>query len=174
MVSLDLAALVVRLKTCVCAALVGPDEDNPLWTGQCCIWPSSQVAWDNCCESGGQAWVALQSGVPTSRFPAADTSPIICSSRNLAFTIEVGVIRCVNAEPDTDCDVKEDDVANVIADFQAILSGVVCCLGDDADECAYNWTISNIAFRGPDGGCAGSTITLIVEQPFPCCPIEES
>lgn len=167
-----LATLLVDLKNCVCASLVGPDPDNPRWVGQCCIRPSSQVAWDNCCDSGGQAWVAIQSGVPTTRFPAADTSPIICSTRRLAFTVEVGIIRCVNAEPDQGCDTYEDDAANIIADFEAVLAGIVCCLGDDTDECPFNWTISNIAFVGPNGGCAGSTISLIVEQEFPCC--EES
>lgn len=174
MAGLDLATLLVSLKNCVCSSLVGPDPETPRWTGDCCIWPSSQVAWDNCCEGGGQAWVALQSGVPTSRFPAADTTPIICSNRRLAFTIEVGVIRCVNAEPDTDCSVKEADVADIIADFQAVLAGIVCCLGDDSGDCPFDWTVANIAFRGPEGGCAGSTISIIVSQPFPCCPTEES
>lgn len=162
MSGLDLMATASRLRDCVCPVLEAQG-----WTGTCCVWPGADAAWDSCCENGGQFWVTVKSGYATSIFPAQDQLPSQCGRDQLAVFYELGVLRCV-AGAEADCDRKEDDAARVMGDFQALLEGVTCCFDDDHAD----WVLAGFTFLGPSGGCAGSTLSIIVNEHYPCC--EES
>lgn len=164
---LDLFARAAALADCLCTALEAQtySTEAAKWVGECCVWPGAEVAFDSCCENGGQAWVAVQGGGVTAEFPDVTSAPFDCRSETLAVTYEIGVLRCVCAGVTCGCDRKEADAANVILDFQAMLQGVACCLNEGDIE----WAMQSFQFIGPEGGCAGSSMLIAVREPMPCC-----
>lgn len=171
MAVLDLFSLAGQVSDCVCAALRAERADGISWEGTCCVWPGAAVAFESCCEDGGQAWVVVQSADPTTTFPQADPTGLSgCRSMHtLAVKMEVGVLRCVCAD-DCDCDAKEESAAAVLSDLQAVLTGLQCCFGDGNGPCSgSDWRLLNFSLIGPDGGCAGSRFAIVVEAPMPCC-----
>lgn len=173
---MTLMDIAVQLSECICAALRAAEHpvdihgDAHPWDGECCIWPGAEVAFDNCCEGNGQAWVALQNGWLTDQYPRQDSgSPAPCKNDSMAQTIEVGVLRCVGTG-NCDCDCKEQNAIDIIIDFEALLQGVICCFWDQqAEDCG---SVEGIRWKfiGPQGGCAGSSITFTVQAGTPCCP----
>jgi hypothetical protein len=159
---MTLAEIMAELSDCICTqlTLVG-------WDGECCIWPGTNVSFDSCCETGGQAWIVVKNAYPTTNFPRADSgTQMRCGTSSIAQVIEVGVIRCVCADL-CNCLQKEIDANKVLNEAEALLKGVWCCLGDD--DCDVAWSFTSLNYIGPEGGCAGSRITLVVELPAPCC-----
>lgn len=166
MAQLDLFARASQLADCLCSALQEQEypSEEAQWQGECCVWPAAEVAFDNCCEKGGQGWVTVQGGGIAGEFPDINSAPSDCT-QTLAVTYEIGVLRCVCAEATCGCDRKEADAANVILDFQAMLKGISCCLNEGDDE----WVMQSFQFIGPEGGCAGSSMLITIREPMPCC-----
>lgn len=171
-VSFDPFSIAADLADCVCAALKDTAREETAWAGDCCVHPGSQVAWDSCCEGGGQAWVALQSGFPTTTFPILDTatSETTCTTGivSLGLVFEIGVLRCVNSE--VNCDQFEADAAAILDDLKAVLNGLNCCFTAATDDCDRGWRLNSFEMVGPEGGCAGVKISITVNTSYPCCP----
>ena len=176
--ALSLIDTAMSLSDCISAALKSqehPVDDNGVshnWDGDVCIWPGSQVAYDSCCDTKGQAWVVLGAGFLTNNYPQQGGQPAPCRTDSVAQTIEVGVLRCVGTL-ECGCVCKEQGALDVMLDFQALLQGVLCCFYDSEEEnCG---SISGVRWRfiGPQGGCAGSAITFTVQADTPCCPSVE-
>lgn len=165
------------LIECVCTALRADRaevEDN--WVGECCIQFGREVAFDSCCENGGMAWVTASGGYPSMPSPSLTPSPSTkdwgedCSAHRNTMRVEVGAIRCVCFDQ-CNCDAKERNASLVYQDFEAAMRGIVCCFENDPLCGGKGWSMTGWEIVGPDGGCGGFKIHLLVEQPLPCCPI---
>lgn len=176
-VAWDPMTIASQLMACVCAELEAPrgEETTPGWEGTCCVRPGGDVPWDSCCEGGGQAWVVLKSGYPTTNFPVGDTTgSTVCGNlTSIAAVFEVGVLRCVCFDL-CDCDTSEDNAAKVFGDMTAVLRGINCCLADTTDDdCGdIGWRMNGFEMLGPKGGCGGSKFDVVVNMNYPCCPAE--
>lgn len=172
-VAFDPMAVAADLADCVCAALKDEDRGDDVWAGDCCVRPGASVAWDSCCEGGGQAWVVLKDGYPTTSFPTPDsnTSETHCSKGviSLAVRFEIGVLRCVCWDQ-CDCDTAESNAAKLFGDLQAMLRGLNCCFGAAQDDCDLGWRLNGFEMLGPLGGCGGSKLDIVVHMNYPCCP----
>lgn len=162
-----------NLADCICDALKADRGSAALnWDGVCCIQPGSQVAFDHCCEGeGGQAWVMASGGYLTNSFPtpAQATDPRCNNGYSQAVRIEVGAIRCVCYDG-CSCEAKEQNAEMVLGDLRALIQGISCCFTNDDGDGDTGWWIERWELIGPDGGCGGAKISLLVEQPLPCCP----
>lgn len=172
-VAFDPFAIAADLAQCVCTALKAESRGEDVWTGECCVRPGSQVAWDSCCEGGGQAWVVMLTGFPTTRFPLQDgaTADPNCGVISFGLNFEVGVLRCASGS--TECDTMEAEAAKAFGDLQALLIGLNCCFGAADEDGDRGWRLNSVAMVGPEGGCVGSKITITVNTEYPCCPITE-
>lgn len=175
-VAFDPFAIAADLAQCICKALKDEARGEDVWAGDCCVRPGSQVAWDVCEQGGGQAWVVLLNGFPTTNFPIQDptTSTTICTDGvvSLALNFEVGVIRGVCLD-NCDCDTAEANAAKIFGDLKAMLNGVNCCFGAADDDCDKGWRLNFFEMLGPQGGCSGVKINIAVNTDYPCCPITE-
>lgn len=171
---LNLFDLASKLADCVCAALKAPRSNGTEWSGNCCVTPGNSASWDSCCEGpgGGQAWVLIPDGFPTTSFPTSDPVGLrlTCNGvQTFAVNLEVGVLRCVCYDF-CDCTKKEENALAVFSDLEAVLQGIMCCFGEDNDDCNLDFRIQSFSTVGPEGGCAGSVVRLVVDAGRPCCP----
>lgn len=179
-VAWDPMTIAGQLMGCVCDSLEAPrgEDETPGWEGTCCVRPGGDVSWDSCCENGGQAWVVLKRGYPTTEFPVIDTTnATVCYSQtglSMAMVFEVGVLRCVCWDL-CDCDKSEENAANVFGDMTAVLKGINCCLSAFTDEdCGdIGWRLNGFEMLGPKGGCGGSKFEVVIDMKYPCCPVVE-
>lgn len=161
---MNLYQITKELLDCACIALA---EQTPPWEGQCCVEPSNPVL-KPCCESGGQAWARVIRTYPTTSFPRADesTDQSRCGTVQWASQIEIGVARCICADI-CDCDAKGENAESVYGDAEAVLRGVLCCIRDKTcDDVEYR--ITGQEMFGPQGGCGGSKLTVVVAREL-CC-----
>lgn len=167
----DPMVIAALISDCVCAALV---EQNPDVEVACCIRPGSQISFDSCPEDGTvNSWVALQSGYPTITFPNQDASSTTTScdqGTSMALAYEIGVVRGACSDFCA-CDIAEATAAQIFGDLNAVLKALACCLdlADPYDQDDKNWRLQNFALFGPEGGCAGVKINILVHAAFPCC-----
>lgn len=172
-VSFDPFAIAADIAQCICAALKDEERGDDVWAGECCVRAGSEVPWDNCDENGGQAWVVLKSGFPTTTFPIIDatTSETTCSSGivSLGLNFEIGVLRCV-ATGLCDCDSAEADAAKIFGDLKAVLNALNCCFTASDDDCDRGWRLNGFETLGPMGGCSGVKLNIVVNTNYPCCP----
>lgn len=171
--AMNLFKIAYDLADCICEALKAPRADGVTWEGECCVVPGNNVAWDSCCEGGGQAWVMIPDGYPSTSFPTNDPTglALTCNGvQTFAVNVEVGVLRCV-CNDFCDCEQEEANALAVFSDLEALLTGVMCCFSADGD-CGLDWRVQSFALVGPQGGCAGSTVSLVVDAGRPCCPGE--
>lgn len=148
---------------CACQALA--EQEEP-WEGTCCVHPG-QVAFDSCCEDGGQAWARVVKVFPTARFPMQDSSadPSTCQTA-WSIELEIGVLRCVCFDM-CDCEVTQENARKVYGDAEAVLRGIQCCF--EGGFCGgLDYRISEQTIIGPEGGCGGSKVTLFVRHQV-CC-----
>lgn len=162
--ALSLYEITESLLDCACEALA--TQETP-WEGFCCIYPGT-VSLDSCCESGGQAWARVLRTYPTTSFPRSDeaTEQTNCHSVSWATQLELGVVRCVCYDL-CDCEVSSQNAQLVMGDADALLRGVLCCLADGACSDVEYRVQSQQPF-GPQGGCAGSVLTVVVLR-YICC-----
>jgi len=126
----------------------------------------------DCCETGGQLWVAWHQTWPTTAFPLQQ-APQAMDMKFVALgtEFEVGIIRCA---PTQDENHKEPTIAEIDAsakrmytDSYALLGSIVCLLQEwSAAGSSVRWT-SLVPIEG--GGCLGSVLT--VQIGFPLCPV---
>lgn len=158
------------LADCVCEELLAEDAE-PCFCG---VLGGSDVPLDYCSPCGdrcGQAWVRLVNIFPSSTFPVADEGAALNAAGcppALAFTLEVGVVRCA-PQPDSmgNAPTAEAHAAAVEAqmrDAAAVARAIECCIGIDheyslgsyepvsAGDClGGTWTVTFPATDAPGG-----------------------
>ncbi|MFR9675847.1 hypothetical protein [Streptomyces sp. TR02-1] len=124
--------------------------------------------WDDCdCETGarkGQAWVRVVEVRPVSQTAFnSGGKPLGCQVDQWQARFELGVVRCVSMPDDSG---TPPTGAEQTADALSAYADAVV-LQDATDSCdvLVDRLVSVEAWRpiGPSGGCAGSTLTLLVE-----------
>jgi hypothetical protein len=140
------------LCDCLCQQITASNLPEPCFCG---VLPGVQVALDEidqCALQSGMAWVRLAGMAPQAGIGIANINPIICPTP-MNFTVEVGIIRCSPTmdEQGTPPDVAEwtDAVDLQMADRQAMVRAMVCCLG------TKGWTMDSYIPIGPTGGVVG-------------------
>lgn len=165
------------LRNCACAALttaevMAPDccgGDNP--AGRVFVTPGGQVAWDACCEPCGQLSVTLlrlyETDSPGSA--AQVVGPDEGCARWVVAEWEVLWITCVSVLQDDGIQVVFPDPAVLDAEARQLLtaqwsmwSGLRCCIQGWNDDYASDWSgwIAQSLPVGPEGGCAGASVTV--------------
>jgi len=143
----------VDLATCLCNELADSGLPAPCFCG---VMPGASVALDyatNCGDNCGMAWVRAVSVFPSTNFPSLDTGFTRCNYP-LAFTAEVGVIRCMEVPADGEPPSLASLLASAqlqLADMAAMRRAIVCCsTSGDVVLGAYTPT-------GPQGGVVGGS-----------------
>lgn len=121
--------------------------------------PGAQVAWDNCCEDGGQLWVRVIEVYPSGRpFPARDSEQQ-CGLTTIAARVGLGAIRCAHVVGDNgiapSAAQMTSDALGATADMSVLL-GVLEC------EVEKPYKIDRWRPLGPQGGCAGGEWEFII------------
>lgn len=118
--------------------------------------PGAEVAWDNCCEGGGQLYVRVVQQYPSGRpFPSQDLSANSCSPLMRVALCAVGVIRCAHTldsdgRPPTAAEMTGDTKAT-LRDAEALWDTLVCEVKPEVPGLIVGaWTP-----LGPQGGCVG-------------------
>lgn len=141
------------------------------------IAPGQTVAWDNCCENGGQLYVRAVEVFPTAgpgaSFPAIDSQQQ-CGVTLLAAQLAVGVIRCAHTiddegNPPTAAEMTADALGTT-ADMSILLDAIRCCFGPQQ----RHFKLSNWTPQGVQGGCVGGEWNLFVAvSPCSCLPQDD-
>lgn len=119
--------------------------------GRAHLAPGDQVAFDECCEGGGQLWVRLvdlrPSGTNTRQqrgFP--------CGVVSWRASLAVGVIRCAHTVDESGnaptVDQLNGDTLAMTQDCVDLMQAIQCC---------FSGTIADLQWDplGPEGGCVG-------------------
>lgn len=155
------ALLLDALSTCVCEQLATTGAGPVCWCG---IYPGNQVSFEFCGECGGNAcgmgWVRLAGAFPTDPFPNPTLDP--SCFHPVAWTIEVGALRCIPTPPDGM--LPGPDVLALVGldqalDANALYNAIQCCGLDRG-----TWVVQNWLPLGPDGGCVGGAWTVFVGE----------
>lgn len=166
------------LVDCICAALKSDLRDKEdRWNGECCIFPGGNPpASLQCCEGGGVLSVNIQSGAPTTRFPAPDGTADGCGQaiKGMATNYVIKSTRCVGLPSiECGCDCREKNAYRLLGDLDAMLSGIACCFkpSDNEYDCTA-YVLNSWSLLPASGGCSGVLINITVESDGVCCPEE--
>jgi hypothetical protein len=129
------------LRDAVVAGLADCDQEVGLVT----LAPGAEVAWDNCCEGGGQLWVRVISATPNPQ----PSQP--CDITDLRVRVGVGIVRCMHGLSDEGAPTSEQ------------MTGDTLAMTGDAD-------IMLRAIRDWDPGRWVPPKTLVVESGVPLGP----
>jgi hypothetical protein len=161
---------ITPLLDCMCTALAQQG-----WEGQCCINPGQPV-FDSCCPDtggGGTAWARLVNAYPSNAFPRRDVENAVTDcggAQQWALVVDLGAVRCV-CEDLCDCSIKAANAALVLGDAEAAIQGVNCCFSQG--RCGTGeYRINQLTIVGPDGGCGGFRLEVVVAYLLACCPQE--
>lgn len=158
------------------------DEADININRSCVVW--GEIAWDDC--ECGQLVVAINDQWPSDNFPrrpADESNQSKCGPRLWVVQYFVSILRCAPVPDDMgnppSC--EELSLAAEIAavDSWAVRSGVGCCLralhseknAQGRTEIA-EWQVVGQETSGPEGGCAGSVLTVNVGLLNCFCPDE--
>jgi hypothetical protein len=142
--------------------------------GRVCIYPGA-VAWDEC-ECGMLA-------LTTSRIFGSETFPnegvsgvslAQCGLPWMVATLDITMLRCV---PGTQggtrapsCEQLGNAAQVMYEDAFAVWQGTLCCLLEmRAQGMVAEYNMSAQSFEGPQGRCAGSTLSIQLGYIGPCC-----
>jgi hypothetical protein len=129
------------------------------------IQPGQLPAFDFSCEDGcdgngnGKAWVRLITEYPSTRFPQPLTTATPCSAWEMAYSVEIGIVRCV-AIDGTDVITDEQNMEDSLlqsADAHAMYRAVLCCFTGDEEV-----VMGSYVPYGPQGGVLGGSWTMQV------------
>jgi hypothetical protein len=122
------------------------------------LYPGANVAWDNCCEPGGQLWVRIQDVFPSNNL--LDTTPRSSTGSPCpqlwGVTYGVGIVRCVasiddEANPPSALHLTTDTLS-MTADASCLLNMLIA---DFLPSLEFPARVERGDPLGPDGGCAG-------------------
>lgn len=160
------------LLDCMCCTLAANDA-----AVCCCAFePGDQVAWDHCSgadcggECEGQAYIKVDRIYPTKPFPFEDLIWATCDHRDLAMTVEMGVLRCTPTPSGRSSSVspaaKTAAAFKAMRDIWLMRSAVQCCFLSEsvASQKYYDLSdrtkIGGARTIGPEGGCQGTALRL--------------
>lgn len=130
------------------------DCDRPV--GLVTLAPGADVAWDNCCDGGGELWTRVISIAPQ----PATAQP--CDITDLEVSVGVGVVRCMHGLNDEGFPTAEQmtgDTLAMTADADVLLRAI-----RDWDPGKYvhqkSLNVLNGTPLGPSGFCGGWEWTL--------------
>lgn len=118
--------------------------------------PGAEVAWDNCCEGGGQLYVRVLQQYPSGRpFPSQDLTASSCAPAMRAALCAVGVIRCAHTldsdgRPPT-AEEMTGDAEETLRDAEVLWKALVC----DVKPVVLSLVMGAWTPLGPQGGCVG-------------------
>lgn len=178
-----------QVLNCVCAELnrvatLNLDFDQPGCPCRAAVI-SGTVAWDACCDGcgsdaePGQLTVALTDLFLTERFPTSDRTLDVCQPVKLAAQYTITILRC-SPGPDKNGNPPSADLLNKHAritntDFLTLHHAVTCCLTTDPQTGKKRRVaLSSHRSVGPQGGCVGSELVIILDTGVNCCPEEIS
>lgn len=133
--------------------------------------PGAQVAWDNCCEGGGQLYLRVievypTAGVGGTGFPGRDQvqrGPG-CGVTMLAFNLGLGIIRCAHVVDDhgnaPSAEEMTGDTLGTLDDMGLLLDVLTCLV--PATKGIARTSINAWTPQGPQGGCVGGEWTFWV------------
>jgi hypothetical protein len=164
--------VMIALSACLCEQM---SEDGMPSNCRCGIMAGDRVL-DYCgsCDEvgcGGQAWVRFVDAYPSTEFPAQQADNRNCYAP-LAFTLEVGVVRCAPTGEANGVDgysppSMQDEVSALrqqMADMAALRRAIQCCFAQRVDNeyimGAYNATDVT------GGDCIGGYFTVQVWENF--------
>lgn len=170
-----LGPAMIDLLDCAISQFEGVPDDSPnALPGRTFIQPGLDVAWDDCCEGGGQLWVRVISTFPTGQpFPSTlPASRSKCDWPLMAVNVGVGIIRC-SPGPDNQGRAPSGQAlsenALVLLQDRAYLEAAVrCCWPTVTNVQAL--TNATWAPLGPNGGCAGGEWTATLALATCRCP----
>lgn len=157
------------LLACLCAALA----TNPSPPRYCCLRGGDEVAQDlgarfgdECCE--GLGYVKVNSIYPSTDFPEQDTTAQTCIPA-WVVELEMGVFRCAPGQVGTlvPCATWTDTARQLMHDAQAMRMAF-CCL-TEALPAGTGYLAQAWAPLGPQGGCTGGTMTVLVQVALDSC-----
>lgn len=165
--------LLVELAACLCTEMEATGGPALCYCGPMVGSLTLDYCGGDTCDGngcGGQAWVRFVDAFPSSTFPALDNLSRNCKSP-MAYTIEVGVARCVpvgtasgvSGYTPPSLDQQLEAMRLQTADVAAMRRAIQCCFaGSDRDYLlgAYDQSFVN------GGGCLGGTFTVVVWQEF--------
>jgi hypothetical protein len=151
---------------------------------QCVVWGA--IAWDQC--ECGQLVVSIAEQYPSHTFPTPATAPTAtnvaqnrCGANIWVIRYEVSILRCVPVQDDQgnppECSALDEAAQVAARDAWAVRTGIGCCLADLSRDLLPNgsteiadYLIQDQPSRGPEGGCAGSSLNLLVGIRNCLCP----
>lgn len=120
--------------------------------------PGGEVAFDDCCEHGGQLWVRVIRAHPVSPIPTKVTREVPCQDP-VGVQLGLGIIRCVHVLGDDgdapSADVLTADARQMVCDMASLLRAIECCDTDDEGTTLDQWLPIPA-----QGGCVGGEWTF--------------
>lgn len=160
-----------KLLDCACTMLAQTQFGCP---PRICLVPGESPSVENCCAGQGQLTVNVARIFESRSFPVADAgTPANCDVPLEVVVYEVEVWRCAPVgsphSPPT-CDALDDTARITMSDMTAVRWGIKCCLNNvasvsDVLPSGYRWTFEEHITKGPEGGCVGSSLSVVVGLP---------
>jgi hypothetical protein len=152
------------LLDCASAALATTAAGVP---DRVCMYPGQEPTWDNC--DCGLLAVHVPRNYASESFPDQKVRgtfrPGACGTPWTVAEYVVTVLRCTPANDDQgnppSCEALAQSMETQLADRQAVLWGVLCCLGERP------YLLGEQLALGDNGACAGSELHVFV--PFSNC-----
>jgi hypothetical protein len=131
-----------------------------------CIVPG-EVAWDDCCEEGGQLTVTVTRVYPSRTFPNDDDFIAPCGAPYMAVNLSITVMRCAPTQDENgvspSCEALDEAAKTHHADMRAVWKAVQCYLYLIRQQpYDYEVLMGEQTPEGPLGGCVGSTMKMTV------------
>lgn len=158
---INIAAALTTLAACLCVQL---EEDGSPELCFCGVLPGSQVShdvWPECADDGGgMAWVRLITAYPAVA-PGRQIETADNCRTSLGFDIEVGVVRHIELDVDTDPVVVAAAFEQQMKDLVSMVKAIQCCEAFDSKDAV----LSQYTPNGPQGGMFGGSFTVMVHTP---------
>lgn len=170
---MSIESLTSELLLCMCTELA----ERTGWEGDCCLEPGQPALLPCTDEDCGRAWARLVRMYPSQHFPRPDANQDLvqeCGLQQWALVLDMGAVRCVCADAtNCGCADKAADASRVLADTEAGLQGIMCCV--ESGRCgALEYRMGQATAVGPDAGCGGFRVEVTVAYTMSCCPPAES
>lgn len=163
----NLTAALERILGCAYDAVSATAAGPP---ARACVVPGVLV-WDDCqCGLLAVTWSAIAASNQIPSTVEASGDP--CGPPYVAVQAGVAMLRCasVGDQAPPTCDELVADTLTMTEDAAAIRAAVGCCLRDLAAEFKLaDWSLGATTPLGPEGGCAGSALSLTLGFTGGCC-----
>jgi hypothetical protein len=157
------------LLDCACLALSSTSAGCP---SRRCVVPGAEIEFVDCCggANGGQLTINLESVYASRQFPVPDSVANRCDAPYEVVTYSITILRCVptgDFDHAASCEQLESVAQTTFIDQYVLREAIRCCLEDEesfASVAGYNyrWVLDEHPTLGPEGGCVGSTLRVII------------